>query len=159
MTPRRGPKFRQGTWAFVWLLDVCCPQAEGLSVYKEAHLDQGQVPGPMSSQYSQQPASECFSPGSNLGNTIQDPRNPNRKGKGACPIVSMLRLFFSCLAAPRLMKFPGQRSDPSHSCNLHCSRGTAGSFNPLGGESNLCPGAAEMLLIPLCHSSNSYFES
>ena len=65
--------------------------------------------------------------------------------------------FFSLLAAPRHMEFPGRGSDLSHSFNLCHSCGNARSLNPLfqTGESNLCPDAAEMLPILLCHSRNS----
>ena len=38
---------------------------------------------------------------------------------------------FSFLAVPWHAEFLGQGSDPSHSCDLHCSCGNAGSFNPL----------------------------
>ena len=42
--------------------------------------------------------------------------------------------LFSFLANPWHMEFPGQGSDPSHSCDLQCnSCGNAISFNPLCG--------------------------
>ena len=34
--------------------------------------------------------------------------------------------FFSFLATPQHMEFPGQESDPSHHCDPSCSCGTAG---------------------------------
>ena len=50
--------------------------------------------------------------------------------------------FFGC---PQRMEFPGQGSDPSHSC------GNAGFFNPLhwAGGLSLCPDAAETLADPI----------
>ena len=56
------------------------------------------------------------------------------------------------------MEFPGQARDQILVCNLCC--GTSGSLTTVPGEgrgwgSNLCPGAAEMLLILLCNSRNS----
>ena len=74
--------------------------------------------------------------------------------------LSFLPLFsffpFPFLAVLRHMEFLGQGSDPSCSCELLCSCGKLGSFNPLcwAGGWNLHPGAAEMLPIPLCHSGN-----
>ena len=67
-----------------------------------------------------------------------------------------LFIYFYFLPTPWHMDFPGQGSDPSQSCNLHC--GKARSFNPLcrAGESNLYPGTVEMLQIPVCHSGNSH---
>ena len=54
--------------------------------------------------------------------------------------------------------FLGQGSDPSHSCNLCCSCGNAGSLSTVPGRGlNLCSCAPEMLLIPLHHSGNSCF--
>ena len=55
------------------------------------------------------------------------------------------------------MELPGQGSDPSHSCEPWCSFGNNESFNSLcwGWESNLSPGATEMLWILLRHSRNS----
>ena len=38
---------------------------------------------------------------------------------------------FSFLAAPWHMEFPGQGSEPSHSCDPYCSYNNARSFNPL----------------------------
>ena len=60
--------------------------------------------------------------------------------------------YFLFLATPQHMEFLGQGSDLSHSRDLHCSCGNARSFNQ---GSNLHPGAAEMLPIPLYHSGNS----
>lgn len=65
-------------------------------------------------------------------------------------------LFFSFLAAPQLMEFPGQGSASSLSCNLSHSCGNAGFLTHcirLG--SNLHPRAPEMLPILLYHSGNS----
>ena len=39
---------------------------------------------------------------------------------------------FVFLAAPKHMEFPSQGSDPSRSCDLYCSYGSARPFNPLG---------------------------
>lgn len=39
--------------------------------------------------------------------------------------------FFSFLAAPQYVEFLGQGLDPSGSCDLCCSCGNSGSFNPL----------------------------
>lgn len=55
------------------------------------------------------------------------------------------------------MEFLDQGSDLRHSCDLHrsCSN-TDPLTHMLDGESSLCPGAAEMPLIPMCHSRNSF---
>ena len=55
------------------------------------------------------------------------------------------------------MEFPGQGSDPSHSCNLRCSWGPDPLTHRARPGSNLRPGAAEMAPIPLPHSGNSSF--
>ena len=74
---------------------------------------------------------------------------------------NILLLFLSLsffLATLWHMVFPGQVSDPSHSCDLHHSCNKARILWPTvqGLGSNLRPDAAEMLLIPLCLSGNSY---
>ena len=43
---------------------------------------------------------------------------------------ALIIILFLFLAASRHMDFPGQESDPSPSCNLYCSYGNAGFFNP-----------------------------
>ena len=48
-----------------------------------------------------------------------------------CVLLHILFFFFSFLATPWHMEFPGQGSDPSHSCNLYCCCNNARSFNPL----------------------------
>ena len=63
--------------------------------------------------------------------------------------------FFLALLGPRVVT--GHGPDPSRSCNLGCSYGSAGSFNPLRHAGDwtcvltwpLCPGAAEAPLIML----------
>ena len=68
--------------------------------------------------------------------------------------------FFSSIPSLQHMEFPGQGSDPSCSCNLHLchSCSNARSFNPLcpGPGLNLRPAAAEMSVILLHHSWNSW---
>ena len=75
------------------------------------------------------------------------------------PLYSFFLFFFFFLSIFGCPGTCGQGSDPGRTCNLCCSCSSAGSFNPQcqAGESNLCPGAAEMLLILLCHSRNSHF--
>ena len=46
------------------------------------------------------------------------------------------QIVFLFLGVPWLMEFPGQGSDPSHSCNLRYSCGNTGFFNPLGWVRN-----------------------
>ena len=66
----------------------------------------------------------------------------------------MIFFFYLFLVALWLMWFPGQWSDPSHSCEL-C--GNTGSCKPmvLDRGLNLSPGAAETPWMPLHHSMNS----
>ena len=56
------------------------------------------------------------------------------------------------------MEFLSQGSDLSLSCDLHCSYGNNGCFNPLcqAGVLNLHPGVAEIPPIPLYHRGNTY---
>ena len=64
--------------------------------------------------------------------------------------------FFSFLATPRHMEFPGQGSDPSHSCYLNCSFSNAGSLTHCAGlGSNPHCSTPKMPPIPLWHSRNS----
>ena len=66
----------------------------------------------------------------------------------------ILLLFF--LAIPRRTEFLGQGSDPSHTRNIHCSCGSAGSLPHCAGlgieSASQCP---RDLSIPLCHSRDS----
>ena len=52
---------------------------------------------------------------------------------------SLKFLFFPCLAALQHMEFPGQRSDPSHSCNLCHSCGNARSTGVHCARSGIKP--------------------
>ena len=62
--------------------------------------------------------------------------------------------FSSFLAA--LWDFPGQGSDPSWNYNLCCSCGNTRSLTHCQDRgSNLSPGTAETLPVPMCHSGNS----
>ena len=59
-------------------------------------------------------------------------------------------------ATPQRMEFPGEGSDPSHSCNLcHSCHNTGSLTHCPGWGSNLCPSTLETLLIPVHHSENS----
>ena len=59
------------------------------------------------------------------------------------------------MATPSHMEFLGQGSDPSHICDLCCSYGNAGSFNPLCQTRD----GTSVLMLQRCHqlhhSSNS----
>ena len=95
------------------------------------------------------------------GKTSQDP--PVLKFHNCTSSKAFTDLgFFCCCCCYFLFFFgvPAQGSDPRNSGDLRHSSGNAGSFNPQyqGWGSNLHPGAAEMLLIPLGHSgiSGSY---
>ena len=58
------------------------------------------------------------------------------------------------------MEFPGQGSDPSHSCNLCCGCSNTRSLTHWSGPgSNLHSGAAWMLSIQLCYIGNSWVPS
>ena len=65
----------------------------------------------------------------------------------------MIPNFFFFLAAPWLMEFLDQGSDPRHSCHLSCSCSNTGSLTHWGW--NLCSSAPKTQLIPLRHSGNS----
>ena len=45
----------------------------------------------------------------------------------------LIYLFFSFLAAPRLMEFPSQRLNPSHNCKLHYVCSSTASLNHYAG--------------------------
>ena len=116
--------------------------------------------------------------GSASRNTTSSPQN--RPARAPQPPASEDKLaqssvngsVFSFLASLWHTEVPGQGSDPSHSCSLHCSWVSAESFNPrLGLGANLHPGAAEtlptsscatagtselLLLSKLCVSKNMY---
>lgn len=70
-------------------------------------------------------------------------------------VSSFYLILFSFLAAPQHMECPGQESGPSRSCDLPRSCGSCWTLHRVV----LCPGAAEMLLIPLCCSGNSSHSS
>ena len=46
-------------------------------------------------------------------------------------IYTHTHFFFFFFGRPVHMEFPGQGSDLSRCCDLHCSCGNTGSFNPL----------------------------
>ena len=65
----------------------------------------------------------------------------------------MCVFFWFFLATPQHKGFPRQESDLSCYCDLHHSCGNTRSLNPCARMGiNLLPSAAEMLVIPLCHS-------
>lgn len=66
-----------------------------------------------------------------------------------------LFFFYLFLAVPHHTEFPGQGSDPNHSCNLHWQSPILNPWGMPGWGSNLHPGAAATWVIPLCHSGNS----
>ena len=73
-------------------------------------------------------------------------------------VVLLFLVLFCFLATLWHMESPGQGSDQSCSCALHCSWGSTGSFNPLYRVrgSNLRPSTSETPpVILLCHSGNS----
>lgn len=63
--------------------------------------------------------------------------------------------FFSFLAIPRHMEFPGKGSDLSHSCHLSNCWSLTWLLNPLCWALNLHPRASKTRQIPSCHSGNS----
>ena len=91
---------------------------------------------------------------------IQNTRVKQTKKKAQLKMAKDLNqrrpfVLFWFLATSWHMEFPGQGSDPSHSCNLYHN---AGSFNHCARpRSNLHPGTAEKppIQIPLCYSRNS----
>ena len=58
---------------------------------------------------------------------------------------------------PQDMELPGQGSDPSHSCDLHCNCGNAGSLTHYArpGIEPASQSLRDTPPIPLCHSRNS----
>lgn len=94
--PQRCPKFTRGPRSLSGyteqLLDVGYHQGEDITLCKAAHSDQPQVPGSISSQYSQQLANECLSPGGQPGGALQHPLHPNAKIR-----KSFLLFIFSAL--------------------------------------------------------------
>ena len=85
-----------------------------------------------------------------------------REERNLTVVSWMTGFFFFSFCHPVAYGVPGQGSDPSRSCNLHCSWGDARSFNPLCGagdrtcRSTLCPGAAETPAILVHRSENSW---
>lgn len=65
-----------------------------------------------------------------------------------CRCLPSALFFPPFLAAPPHMEFPGQASDLSHSCDLHCSYSKCPCARP-------DPSAAETPLVPLHRNGNS----